>query len=56
MLMNNYYYPIPVHVVQKLNGQCDNQEGTLNFSCTCDPGFTGELCQTNIDDCVGGEL
>ena len=20
---------------------------------TCDPGFTGVCCQTNIDDCVG---
>jgi hypothetical protein len=24
-----------------------------SFQCTCDPGYTGELCQTNIDDCVG---
>ena len=24
-----------------------------SFHCICDPGFTGELCQTNVDDCVG---
>ena len=23
------------------------------LSCNCNPGFTGELCQTNTDDCVG---
>ena len=23
------------------------------FQCTCSPGFTGVLCETNIDDCVG---
>ena len=29
-------------------------DGVNSFNCSCDPGFTGELCQTNIDDCVGG--
>ena len=33
------------------NGQC--VDGVDSFNCSCDPGFTGELCQTNIDDCVG---
>ena len=36
------------------NGVC--VDGMNSFSCICDPGFTGELCQTNIDDCVGSEL
>ena len=21
------------------------------FTCQCDPGYTGETCATNIDDC-----
>ena len=33
------------------NGQC--VDGVDSFNCKCDPGFTGELCQTNIDECVG---
>ena len=33
------------------NGQC--VDGVNNFNCSCDPGFTGELCQTNTDECVG---
>ena len=32
-------------------GQC--VDGVNSFFCSCDPGFTGELCQTNIDECVG---
>ena len=33
------------------NGQCVDEVDS--FNCSCDPGFTGEVCQTNIDDCVG---
>ena len=35
-----------------MNGQCE--DGMNSFECVCDPGFTGEFCQTNtmIDDCV----
>ena len=28
-------------------------DGVNTFDCMCDPGYTGEVCQTNIDDCVG---
>ena len=28
-------------------------DGVNSFQCVCDPGFTGDLCQINIDDCVG---
>ena len=28
-------------------------DGMGTFHCACYPGFTGETCQTNIDDCVG---
>ena len=30
-------------------GTCINREGT--FLCSCEEGFVGENCQTNIDDC-----
>ena len=33
------------------NGVCGNVVNS--FQCMCAPGFTGMLCQTNIDDCVG---
>ena len=33
------------------NGRC--VDGVNTFTCNCDPGFTGELCQTKINDCVG---
>ena len=34
------------------HGKC--LDGIASFMCNCDPGFTGELCQT-IDHCVGIE-
>ena len=34
------------------NGEC-NMDGMGTIHCICDPGFTGELCKTNIDNCVG---
>ena len=33
------------------NGVCRNVVNS--FQCMCAPGFTGMLCQTNIDNCVG---
>ena len=35
------------------NGGCISMDSMGTFDCACDPGFTDELCQTNIDDCVG---
>ena len=32
------------------NGRC--VDGTNSFTCSCDTGFTGESCQTDINDCV----
>ena len=40
-----------IGVICNGNGQCVN--GVNSFNCSCVPGFTGELCQTNIDECVG---
>ncbi|XP_072110608.1 delta and Notch-like epidermal growth factor-related receptor [Mobula birostris] len=44
------------HNIQCLNnGTClDIKEGNnlRNFTCVCPPGYTGELCQTQIDHCV----
>ena len=34
------------------NGEC-SMDGMGTIHCICEPGFTGELCQTNIDDCEG---
>jgi hypothetical protein len=28
-------------------------DGVNSFTCTCDDDFTGDRCETNIDDCVG---
>ncbi|XP_030628483.1 protein jagged-2-like [Chanos chanos] len=33
------------------NGRCISQSGG-NFSCDCQPGFTGTYCHENINDCV----
>ena len=34
------------------NGEC-SMDGMDTIHCTCDLGFTGDQCQTNIDDCIG---
>ena len=34
------------------NGEC-SMDGMGTIHCICESGFTGELCQTNIDDCEG---
>ncbi len=31
-------------------GVCENQRG--GFKCRCNPGFSGDLCQNDIDDCA----
>ncbi|XP_051504649.1 protein jagged-2 isoform X1 [Myxocyprinus asiaticus] len=33
------------------HGRCISQSGG-NFTCTCQPGFTGTYCHENINDCV----
>ncbi len=33
-----------------INGDCT--DGIGSFTCSCLPGFTGELCETDIDECV----
>ncbi|KAH3807860.1 hypothetical protein DPMN_136207 [Dreissena polymorpha] len=35
-------------------GTCIRQGSTDVFTCTCAPGYTGNLCQTNIDECASG--
>ena len=32
------------------NGACTDQVN--GYSCTCEPGFTGEQCQTGREDCL----
>ena len=29
-------------------------DGVGTFQCLCDPGFIGEMCQTNVNDYFGG--
>ncbi|MDF1552331.1 MAG: PKD domain-containing protein, partial [Deferrisomatales bacterium] len=33
-----------------LNGSCT--DGDADFTCVCDPGFTGDLCDIDIDVCL----
>ena len=33
------------------NGQCRAIVNSNDFACVCDPGFTGETCDVNIDEC-----
>ncbi|CAG0900462.1 unnamed protein product, partial [Cyprideis torosa] len=36
------------------HGRCVSLAGG-QFSCTCDPGYTGHFCHQNIDDCTGNQ-
>ena len=36
-----------------LNGTTCNAQSTTSYTCTCPPGFTGNNCQMQTDDCVG---
>jgi hypothetical protein len=33
-----------------LHGACE--DAALVVTCTCDSGFAGDHCETNVDDCV----
>uniref|UniRef100_A0A1I8G0V6 Delta-like protein n=1 Tax=Macrostomum lignano TaxID=282301 RepID=A0A1I8G0V6_9PLAT len=32
-------------------GTCSSKDSSPWYSCSCAPGFTGQNCETNIDDC-----
>ena len=38
------------HIPCKNGAKCTNKDN--GFICTCNFGFTGELCETNIDECA----
>ena len=33
------------------NGRCE--DGISSFVCMCEPGFTGDLCEVDINECEG---
>ncbi|KAI8510796.1 hypothetical protein Bbelb_117120 [Branchiostoma belcheri] len=33
------------------HGTCENKDG--GYTCTCSPGWTGQNCQQDIDECLG---
>ena len=35
-----------------INGSCSIDENNEPV-CSCDPGYTGERCHVDIDDCIG---
>lgn len=43
----------PCHSAPCKNGAHCNWIGQLNFTCTCQMGYTGNLCDYGIDDCIG---
>ncbi|XP_025086757.1 uncharacterized protein LOC112559636 [Pomacea canaliculata] len=34
------------------NGTCTNIPDNSTFDCSCQPGFSGVRCETNVDDCA----
>ncbi len=43
--------PDPCLAAPCVNGGTCTAEGE-SFACACAPGFSGDICQTNIDDCA----
>ena len=35
----------------KNSAKCTQVTSSNNFTCSCNPGFTGQLCETNVDEC-----
>jgi len=44
-------YILPTHT-HTLTLTLLHQDGVNSYTCTCQPGYTGNNCQTNIDECA----
>ncbi|KAL4239474.1 hypothetical protein ACF0H5_000289 [Mactra antiquata] len=41
----------PCDVNSCVNGSCVDSDDGLSYTCNCEDGYTGSLCQHNIDEC-----
>jgi hypothetical protein len=55
---DDYYHPVDpdcakdVADISPCSGHGTCTDGYASFACECDPGYTGDLCEIDIDDCV----